>query len=146
MAVLVKHDGGCPTKGLGHSDAAQRIYDAYHLHRTADIYGAIGKWIACALNDGRSDGVAYASRKEAILHQHHNEMYYTYLQITPANLTVCAAETMLSIARRMYDAGLRITDPVDARREPIKRVSAEDENAFAQHGLVTGLTWPQSRN
>jgi hypothetical protein len=128
--------------GLGHSDAAKRIYDTYHLHRTADLYGAVGKWIACALNDGTSDGTLYPSKKSAILHQHHNEQYYTYIQITPANMTVCSAEVMLTIARKLYDKGFRITDPDDMRREPIKRTALEDQNAFAYQGLVTGLKFP----
>ena len=128
--------------GRPHSDAAKKVYDTYHLHRSADLYGAIGKWFAAALIDGSTDGVLYDSRKAAILHQHHNEMYYTYIQITPANITVCNAEVMLKVARKLYDKGMRITDPDDARREPIKRVATEDQMAFAEHGIVTGLEWP----
>lgn len=143
MTVLVKHDRMCPVAGLGHSDAAKRVYDEYHLHRTADLYGAVGKWIACALNDGTSDHVLYPSKSAAILHQHHNEMYYTYIQITQANMTVCSAEAMLSIARRLYDKGMRITDPQDARREPIRRVSSEDQTLFAFTGIVSGLKNPR---
>ena len=71
MTVLVKHDRTCPKKGRGHDDAAKRIYDTYHLHRTADQFGALGKWFAAALNDGTTDGQIYDSRKDAILHQHH---------------------------------------------------------------------------
>lgn len=143
MVVLVKHDMGCPSRGMPHSDAAKKLYDTYHLHRAADLYNSIGQWFAAALNDGSTDGVLYPSRKSAILHQHHEEMYYTYIQITPANMTVCNAESLLSVARRMYDAGLRITDPDDSRREPIKRLTNEDQNAFVRHGLVTGLKWPK---
>jgi hypothetical protein len=142
MTVLVKHDRGCPMAGMGHSDAAMRVYDTYHLHRTADLYGAIGKWFASALNDGTSDGILYDSKSQAISHQHHNEIYYTYIQVTYANMTVCSAEVMLSVARRLYDAGMRITDPDNARREPIKRTSIEDQNAFAYKGLVSGLKFP----
>lgn len=142
MTVLVRHDAGCPVKGMGHTDAAKRIFDTYHLHRTADLYGSIGKWFAAALIDGSTDGVLYESRKDAITHQHHNEMYYTYLQITPANITVCNAEVMLTVARKLYDKGMRMTDPDDMRREPIKRLTNEDQNAFAMRGLVTGLEYP----
>jgi hypothetical protein len=145
MVVLVKHDMGCPMLGRPHDDAAKRVYDTYHLHRTADRYGAVGKWFAAALNDGSTDGVLYDSRKAAILHQHHDEMYYTYVQVTHSNMTLCNAASLLTVARRMYDAGLRITDPDDSRREPIKRLTVEDQNAFVTKGIATGLEWP-SRN
>lgn len=144
MTVLVVHDRGCPLKGMGHSEAAKRVYDTYHLHRTADIHNAVGNWFAAALADGTSDGHLYPSKSSAILHQHHNEMYYTYIQITPANMSVCAAEAMLTVARKLYDKGFRITDPEDMRREPIKRVSVEDQNAFAYRGLATNLKWHKS--
>jgi hypothetical protein len=126
MTVLVQHDKGCPNVGLGHSDAAKRVYDTYHLHRTADIYGAIGKWFAAALADGTTDNEIYDSKAEAIRFQGHNENFYTFIQITQANMTVCSAEVMLTIARRLYDKGWRITDPGTARRDPIKRMSTED--------------------
>lgn len=144
MVALVVHDRGCPLKGMGHSDAAMRVYDTYHLHRTADIHGAIGSWFAAALTDGTSDGHIYPSKKSAISHQHHNEMYYTYIQITPANMTVCSAEAMLTVARKLYDAGFRMTDPDDMRREPVKRSASEDQYAFAYRGLATNLKWSKS--
>jgi hypothetical protein len=126
MTVLVRHDKGCPNAGLAHSDAAKRVYDTYHLHRTADLYGSLGKWFASALADGTSDNVLYDSKSEAIRHQHHNENYYTYIQVTQANMTVCSAEVMLKIARTLYNKGWRMTDPGTARRDPIKRMSTED--------------------
>lgn len=141
MTVLVRHDRGCPFVGMGHSEASKRVNDTYNLHRTADVHGAIGGWFAAALSDGTSDGQLYPSKKSAIRHQHHNEMYYTYIQITPANMTVCAAEAMLTVARKMYDAGFRMTDPDDMRREPIKRSTVEDQMAFAYRGLATNLKW-----
>lgn len=146
MTVLVKHDAGCTSRGMGHDDAAKRIYDTYHLHRTADLYGGIGRWFAAALNDGTTDGQLYDSKSDAISHQHHNEQYYTFIQITPANITVCSAAAMLAITRRLYDAGMRMTDPDQARREPIKRVSTEDQMAFVNHGLSTGLDWSRTQN
>jgi hypothetical protein len=146
MTVLVKHDSGCPQKGMGHSDAAKRIYDTYHLHRTADPFGARGKWFAAALNDGTTDGQLYDSKSDAIAHQHHDENYYTYIQITPANITVCSAEVMLTLARKLYDKGLRMTEPAVARREPIKRVSTEDQLALVLRGIPTGLDWSPTQN
>jgi hypothetical protein len=147
MVVLVRHDRGCPfgQKNKPHDDAAKRVYDTYHLHRSADIYGAVGKWFAAALADGTTDGQIYDSKKEAIRHQHHNEQYYTFIQITQAYMTVCSAQVMLDVARRLYDAGLRMTDPDDylGGKEPIKRVAIEDQMAFARHGIVTNIEYPK---
>lgn len=143
MTVLMRHDRGCPKIGQGHSDAAKRIYDTYHLHRSVDLYNAIGKWFAAALNDGSTDGVLYDSKRDAVIHQHHNEQFYTFLQITPANITICNAEVMLTVARRMYDAGLNLTDPDHVHGGPdhIKRTSIEDMKALV-HGKATNLVMP----
>lgn len=126
------HDRTCPMAGKPHSDAAKRIYDIYHLHRTADLYGTQGKWIACALNDGSSDGVVYDSKRDAVTHQHHNEEYYLYIQITPANMSLCDAEIYLGVNRRLSDAGFKMADPDDRTggRDVIKRASVEDQLAY----------------
>jgi hypothetical protein len=126
------HDRQCPYRGREHSDAAKRVYDTYHLHRTADYFMSLGKWIAVALQDGTSDGVLYDSKQDAILHQHHNEQWYAYIQITPANMTVCSAEIFLGVTRRLYDKGFRLTDPASrgGGREIIKRASYEDQVAI----------------
>lgn len=126
------HTASCPLAGKTHSDAAKRIYDTYHLHRTVDLYGSQGKWFACALNDGKTDGVLYDSKSDAVTHQHHNEQFYLYIQITPANMTLCDAEIYLGVIRRLYDAGFRMADP-DHRgggREVIKRATTEDQLAY----------------
>lgn len=126
------HDRSCPMAGKPHTDAAKRIYDNYHLHRTVDLYGSQGKWIACALNDGSSDGVLYDSRSDAVTHQHHNEQYYLYIQITPANMSLCDAEIYLGVNRRLEKAGFKMADP-DHRgggTEVIKRASVEDQLAY----------------
>lgn len=131
----MKHDiSKCPRNGMpDHTDAAKKIYDTYHLHRTADYYNALGKWFACALNDGSTDGVLYDSKSDCIRHQHHNEMYYAFIQITPANMTPCSAEIFLGITRRMYDAGFRMADPDDRKgggHQLITRSSVEDQLAY----------------
>lgn len=133
-------DRQCPQKGP-HSDAAKRVHDNYHLHRTADYFASLGKWIAVALQDGSSDGVLYDSKQDAITHQHHNEQWYAYIQITPANMTVCSAEIFLGVTRRLYDKGFRMVDP-DHRgggRELIKRASFEDQVSLLR-GKPTNLS------
>lgn len=135
----MKHDSQCPRKDREHSDAAKRVYDNYHLHRTVDLHAALGKWIACALNDGASDGVLYESKSDAISHQHHNEEYYAFVQITYANMTLCTAETFLVINRRLYDAGIRIADNPKGR-EVIRRSSTEDQLAYLR-GVSQNVTF-----
>jgi hypothetical protein len=131
MVVLVQHENGCPNRAKNepHSDAAKRIYDTYHLHRSAvGIYDVIGKWFASALADGTTDGVLYDSRPDAIRHQHHNESWFTFIQVTQANMTVCSAEVMLGIARK-FDASLMDAQSRGGGRVVIKRASWEDQVA-----------------
>lgn len=93
------------------SDAARRVVDTYNLHKLAgELHETVGKWFACALEDGTTDGVLYDTKKEAIRGQHHNEFYYMYLQVTPGDMDLRAAATLLDLHRRMYAAGLRIPD------------------------------------
>lgn len=135
------HQQHCPfenrTNMNGHSDAAFRIADTYAMHRLVDLYGNIGQWIACRLDDGTSDNVLYDSKASAIRHQHHNENYYTFIQIVPAQITACEAEVMLKIARMVYDKGGRMTDGY-SRHDLIKRLGWEDQNALSK-GIVTNV-------
>ena len=130
-----QHQPRCPIENwtaLGdHSDAAKRIADIYSLHRLADPYGNIGFWIACALADGQSDMVLYETKRDAIRHQHHNENWYTFIQIVPSTMTPCEAEVMLKVARMAYDRGWRITDGL-SRRDLIKRLGWEDQIALSK--------------
>jgi hypothetical protein len=141
----MSHDRQCPLAGRPHSDAAKRIYDNYHLHRSANYYGSQGKWIACALNDGSSDGELYDSKPSAIHHQHHNEQFYAYIQITPANMTLCSAEIFLRVTRRMYDAGIRMADPDHPQggRQLITRSSTEDQLAYLRGRSQNLLSSPE---
>lgn len=121
------HERWCKLSGTGrpHEDAVKRIRDTYNLHRVGDPYGSVKKWIACALQDGSSDGVLYDSKPDAIFHQHHNEEYYTFIRIGPHSMTECEAAVMLNTARRLYDKGLKLSDPQSP--DLIKRVTVEDQ-------------------
>lgn len=121
------HDQGCPVPAWDHTDAARRVSDTYALHKVADWPGNLGKWFAVALADGRSDNTLYDSKQDAIRHQHHQENYYAYIQVTPATMTPCSGEVFLRLTRKLYDAGLRMTDPGTAKREVIKRATYEDQ-------------------
>lgn len=138
---VTDHISMCQSKLLGHSDAARRLADTFNLHRVADPHGSVGKWFAVRLHDGTGDGVLYDSKVECVRHQHHNEQYYAFVKIVPLTMNVCDAEIYLSVARRAYDAGLRMTDPHDKHggRELIKRSSIEDQLSLAR-GFVTNVT------
>lgn len=137
----MQHNRQCPiinrTAFNDHSDAAKRISDIYNMHRVADPYGNVGFWIACALADGTSDNELYESRRDAITHQHHNENYYTFIQIVPSTMTPCEAEVMLKVARMMYKNGARITDGL-SRHDLIKRLGWEDQLALS-NGVAQNL-------
>lgn len=137
------HSQGCPIKFMNHSDAAKRIRDVYELHRLGAGNAAINKWIACKLEDGSSDNVLYDSKLDAVKHQHHNEQFYMFIKIPPSGMTVCEAEILLTTHRRMYEKGLRMTDPDHRHGGPdlIKRLTWSDQLA-AMRGAVTGLILP----
>jgi hypothetical protein len=136
-----QHNPRCPIENwtpLGdHSDAAKRVADIYNMHRVADPYGCIGSWIACALADGSSDNVLYDTKRAAINHQHHNENYYTFIQLVPSTMSPCEAEVMLKTARMLYDKGWRVTDGM-SKYDLIKRLGWEDQMALSK-GRVTNV-------
>lgn len=145
--MTIEHQAYCRMKNLGHTDAAKRMCDIYNLHKIGAGYAAIGKWIAIRLIDGSSDNVLYDDKLAAVTHQHHNEQWYAFIKIVPPSMFVCDAEVMLSVHRRMYDAGLRMTDPDHKHGGPdlITRVTSEDQMALMQ-GVATGLIMPWERN
>ena len=126
------HTIQCKQKAFNHSDAAKRVSDNYNLHRVAAPYDSIGKWLAVALSDGHSDGVLYDTKRECILHQHHDEMWYAYICVNPTSMTPCDAEIFLKVHRMMYEKGIRLADPDDVRggREVIKRSTREDHSSL----------------
>jgi hypothetical protein len=138
---MVAHTSWCRT--LNHSDAAKRISETFALHRLADPIGNIGHWFACAIADGTTDNVLYDSKLDAITHQHHNETYYAYVQIVPAQMSICDAEVFLSGVRKTYQArkGLIDRDHPQGGLEPIRRLTVEDQMA-QNAGIPTNLIVP----
>lgn len=128
---------------LKHSDAAKRIRDTYIMHRLADPIGNIGRWFACAIQDGTTDNVLYDSRADAIRHQHHNEMYYAYVQIVPSQMSLCDAELFLSGVRKTYEARKNLIDrgAPNGGLEIIPRLAAEDQIAQI-NGRASNLIIP----
>ena len=142
--VLTPHDVNCPSKGLGHSDAAKRVSDTYRLHRLAEGNAAIHRWIAVALADGRSDGVLYDSKTAAVRHQHHNEQWYAFICLQAGDMSPCEAEQFLVINRMFYDKGIRMTDPDLAGGGPevIPRATVEDQRSLIRSIRSNGRTRP----
>ena len=141
--AMREHEPWCQLKLFNHTDPAKRCCDHYNLHKVALGFGSIGKWIAVRLIDGDSDGVLYDDKLAAVTHQHHNEKWYTFVKLGPQSMNVCEAEVVLATARKLYDAGLRLTDPDHKHGGPdvIKRLTVED--AFAQmQGFNTNLIMP----
>lgn len=126
---VIEHEPWCGMKGMGHSDAAKRLGDTYNLHKIGAGDGAVGKWFAAALVDGRSDNVLYDSKRDCVIHQGHNEDYYTFIKIVPPSMRVCEAEVMLRTARTLYEKGIRIADPDhhSGGMDVIRRSSVEDQ-------------------
>jgi hypothetical protein len=141
------HEAYCRYKALGHTDAAKRFSDTYNLHKIGAGSAANGKWIAIALHDGSSDDTLYDDKLAAVTHQRHNEQFYVFIRIVPPSMRVCDAEVMLDTHRRMYDAGIRMTDPDHKHggMDVIKRLTQSDQLAWAR-GAVTGLIMPWERN
>jgi hypothetical protein len=139
MVAITAHVKGCPARGKLHSDAAKRVSDTYRLHSVALGNDAIGKWFAVALHDGTSDGVLYDNRRDAVRHQHHNEQWYAFVCIAPGDMPICDAEAFIDTARKLYDAGFRMTDP-DHRsggRELVRRATIEDQRSMVR-SLASG--------
>lgn len=134
-------------KGKAHSDAAKRLADTYNLHRIALGLDAVGKWFAASLAEGRSDDVLYDSKLDCVVHQKHNEKYYTFIKIVPAGMKTCEAEVMLKTARTMYDKGMRMTDPDHKHGGPdlITRLNAEDQLALMR-GVARNVKMPWEAN
>ena len=137
----MQHEVWC--KVATHSDAAKRTSDTYNLHRIALGLDAVGKWFAVSLAEGRGDDVLYDSKLDCVTHQKHNERYYTFIKIVPSGMKVCESEVMLTTARRLYDKGMRMTDPDHKHGGPdlIKRLTVEDQLSMMR-GIVTGLKMP----
>lgn len=127
----------------GLKDSAKRISDAYALHKLALGDDAIGKWIACRLDDGTSDNNAYDSKRTAIRYQHSNENLYCYVQIGPWQMSPAEAERFLAVHRAMYSRGLRLTDPDTGGKDIIRRLTVNDDvsqiKAFTKGSRPTNI-------
>jgi hypothetical protein len=144
--VLISHDDQCEYRGRAHSDAAKRVSDGYRLHKMAAGHAAAGRWMAVALADGASDGVLYDSKRDAVRHQHHNELWYAFLPITPGDVSVCEAETYLEVNRMLSRKNIVMTDPDHASGGPevIRRLALEDDRSLMASIASGGRSRPSN--
>jgi hypothetical protein len=91
-----------------YSDAAKRISSSVNLHAFA---GQAGKWASFALQDGRTDNVAYDTRREAVRFKNWDRDRFVYILIPPDGMGPREAEAALKYARALHDAGYRLPDP-----------------------------------
>lgn len=137
VPVPVRHDPGCkyarPASGV-HTDAAKRISDWWNLHVTQGGANAYGRFIACALADGASDGVLYDNRQAAVAYMRHNEGRFMYLRILPHQMSVCNAESLLYTHRLGADTGIEAPDrdAPGGGRTLIPRITTEDNHFMLQ--------------
>lgn len=101
-------------------DAARRCSDAVTMQLTVHGFSAAGKWIAVRLADGGSDAKLYDTKQQAIDHQIHENLC-AYICIVPTGMPVQDALSFLRTTRRLYDAGMRLSDPDRQVQMPIRR-------------------------
>lgn len=85
-------------------DVARRVADAVNLHILAneDARG----WVACSMQDGRSDGNLYDTRRDAVRHQS-DETNRFYLKVAPGGIQPKEAWVSVVYFRSLRDAGIR---------------------------------------
>lgn len=108
------------------ADLGKRIAAEYNMHRVADPIGNLGKFLAFALQDASTDHVLYDSMKDARAHMI-DEDRYMYVQLVPATMDSRDAALLLRAQRKMYSAGIRVSE-MDGRTM-IPRISREDHTA-----------------
>ncbi|MER6059483.1 hypothetical protein [Streptomyces albidoflavus] len=101
-------------------DAARRCSDAVNFQLTVNGTAAFGKWVAVRLSDGGSDATLYDTKKDAVRHQLH-ETLCAYICITPGGMNPSDALSFLRTNRRLYDAGMRLSDPDRQVQMPLRK-------------------------
>jgi hypothetical protein len=85
-------------------EAGQRMADTVNLHMVAasDRMEAVGKWCVFHLDDGRSDGVLYDTKDDAVRAMKGRSKDHCYLEITPDGITANDALRFLRINRHPF--------------------------------------------
>lgn len=124
-------------------DAANRMRDAVNLHVVA---GALGvrerhlQWLAIRLEDGRSDGTVYESRRDAVRHTQNKTRGWFYVKVGVDSMSEKQAIIVLQMARQAYKNGI-----VFAEEEPIVPMLTELAQPYIPNTL-SRLSLPTRRN
>lgn len=90
-------------------DAAARMRDAINLHVVAGALGARERrlcWVAIRLEDGRSDGNLYESRKDAVLHTQNKSRGWFYALVGVDSMGERESVIVLQQARQAFAKGV----------------------------------------
>ena len=99
-----------------YSDESRRLTDAHNLALAVHGKSAIGRFIACRMSDGSSDGTLYDTRTDAVRHQLH-EQQCAYVCVQDAPMSYREGSGYLNYVRAVYDAGFRMPDPANGGGE-----------------------------
>jgi hypothetical protein len=120
-------------------DAARRAFDtvrqiAHNLDYDTRVKGY--PYVALRLSDGGSDGVSYATKREAVRHQVHEQQcaYFSFRGAPNGFADYKAAAIYLAYHRQAYDNGFRLPDPDDVHGGP--DLIVPDMNEHMQNQLT----------
>jgi hypothetical protein len=105
------------------SDTVNQLLTDHGYHTIKDCY------LAVRLSDGGSDGVLYATKRDAVRHQlDERQCAYVCFRSLAFGSSASEMAVFLQFNRNAYDAGLRLTDPDDIHggRVPIPTARAVD--------------------
>jgi hypothetical protein len=111
------------------TQAGRHCSDAVNL---ALLLGGERKWVAVRLSDGKSDGAIYDTKADAMKHCPQSlkllhETQAVYIQVPYDGMTPEDGTGYLAVNRKLYDGGMRLTDP---NRTPIMPHTKEEFNLF----------------
>lgn len=90
-------------------NAAARMRDAVNLHVVAGNLGVRERhlqWVAINLDDGRSDGEVYETRRDAVRHTHLKSKAWFYVKVGADSMGERESIIVLQQARQAYKAGV----------------------------------------
>ena len=90
-------------------DSAARMRDAINIHVVAGALGVRDRnlcWVAIKLEDGRSDGNLYESRKDAVIHTRNKGAGYFYALVKADTMGERESIIVLQQARQAYSKGV----------------------------------------
>lgn len=121
-------------------DAARRCWEQVKnvAHHT-DWETRINSYLAIKLADGSTDGVLYATKRDAVRHCHGNEQWFAFFSFRDAPGGFASprdAAVFLAYHRMVYDQGGRLPDPDDRRGGPDMIMPITEEHLFDQLGRL----------